>query len=1164
MTENAGGIYYDIEMDVRGLLTSQQRVNQRLDLMERGFDKTSRSIDTTERSMSSLSRVAVALTAVLSVQQVAEYADAWATVNNKLSNSLRPSEQLADVTERVFNITQQTRSSLDATASLYARLERATRQYGTSAGDLAKLTTIINQGFVVSGATAQEAENAIIQLSQGLASGALRGEEFNSVNEQGNRLIVALADSMGVSIGQMRNMAAQGKLTTDVVVNGLLSQGAVIGAEFANTTTTISQALQVAGNNITKFFGENSTVKTGAAIFSDAVVTISENIGGLSALLTGVAAILGSRYVGALTMATAAKIKAAAASRTLSAEESLASQAAANKAAADLRAAAVAKERALDEIRLAEMMRLTAISETNAAAAEQRLSVARIAAAGAVDNYNRALAANRAAQLALSSGASLATRALGLIGGPAGAAMLAASAILYFSQRAKEARNDANALADSVNELSSKFQTMSHTELAATIGKLSQSLPELSDAVSDAQKEFNDATYAVQRQQREIANWGTNTTRGRQAAEALGGAQDNLAIATLELEKAQNRLSQTQNAINIGRATLNGTMKQGIDLLRRDGQEAGIAAGMMSKLGDMINFAAKAKDKFNSSSLMVERPKDVQEFLDKLQDQVTLQRELNDRKRAQLRAEQDIRKLGGSEADVNLARDRAAAEYDAQQAQQNNKKATKEATSEANKFATQQESVNQKLANLKQQSELAADSTRELSREQEILTAQLSLGKGATQEQIVLAGQYAAKKWDTANAIRAQAAAEKLLPETRENASYTQDVKDLQTALDAKKITQQQYDQTSEQLEAQHQANLAKIRSQQAVTPQQQAAGDVDPVQNLANQHAQQLALIQQYEQQGVIAHNQALMLKNAADMQYEKARTDAQWALFTQQSVGYEALGAAVDAFGNQASNALTGVITGSMSANDALSSIGSTILNDVINTFVQMGLQQAKSAIMGASVQQATIAATTATQVGALATTTAASTASAGTTMAAWLPAALVASVGSFGAAAIIGGAALVGAFALSKTLAGGRKNGGSVTAGNVYPVGEGNLPEFMQTSKGLFMIPGDDGRVFSNKDVTSGSPSIKKASTGSEYLSQASGGSGSSGSQTSKSISVNVQFYDQTSGGQHSFEAQAMQQGNVLTVDAFLRDLDSAGPMASGMESTYGLRRQANGDY
>lgn len=1136
MAENAGGIYYDIEMDVRGLLTSQQRVNQRLDLMERGFDKTTRSIDTTERSMSSLSRVAVGLTAALSVQQVAEYADAWATVNNKLSNSVRPTEQLADVTQRVFDVTQATRSSLDATATLYARLERGTRQYNTSAADLAKLTTIINQGFVVSGATAQEAENAIIQLSQGIASGVLRGEEFNSVAEQGSRLMVALADSLGVSIGQLRAMAAQGKLTTDVVVKGLLSQGAVIGEEFANTTTTISQALQVAGNNITKFFGENSTVKTGAAIFSDAVVTISENIGGLSALLTGVAAIMGSRYVGALTMATAAKIKAAAASRTLSAEESLAAQAAANKAAADLRAAAVAKERALDEIRLAEMMRLTAISEANVTAAEQRLSAARVVAAGSVDNYNRALAANKAAQLALSSGAGLASRALGLIGGPVGAAVLAASAILYFSQRAKEARNDANALADSVNELSSKFQTMSNTELAATIGKLSQSLPELSDAVSDAQKEFNDATSAVQRQQREIANWGTNTTRGRQAAEALGGAQDNLAIATLELEKAQNRLSQTQNAINIGRATLNGTMKQGIDLLRRDGQEAGVVAGMMGKLGDMINFAAKAKDKFNSSSLMVERPKDVQEYLDKLQDQVTLQSELNDRKRAQLKAEQDIRKLGGTDADVNLARDRAAAEYDAQQAQQSNKKATKEAASEAKKLGNQQESITQKLSNLKQQSELAAGSTQELSREQAILNAQQSLGKGATQEQIAIAGKYAAEKWDVANAIKAQVAAEKLLPEARENASYKQDVQDLNTALAAKKISQEQYNDTSERLEATHQANLAKIRAQQAVTPQQQDAGDVDPVQNLANQHAQQLALIQQFEQQGVIAHNQALLLKNAADMQYEKARTDAQWALFTQQSVGYEALGAAVDAFGSQASNALTGVITGSMSANDALRSIGNTILNDVINTFVQMGMQQAKSAIMGATAQNAAIATTTAAQVSSLATTTAASTSSAAATTAAWTPAALVASIGSFGGAVAIGLGALIAALAVGSSLAGKRKNGGPVSAGSMYQVGEGGMPEVYKASNGSqYMIPGDNGSVISNKDL------------------RGSGGG---------TLQVVNNVYNYASGV--NVDTRSSQNGGQMVTDIIITDIQSGGPISSEMQGAFGLRRQAIGDY
>ncbi len=1084
--QDAGSIVYTVSADVEPLLIGQKQVNERLDQMEKKFDASTSAIDRTEKSMSGLSRVAVSLTAALSVQQVAEYADAWATVNNKLSNSLRPSEQLVDVTERVFNITQQTRSSLDATASLYARLERATRQYGTSADDLSKLTTIINQGFVVSGATAQEAENAIIQLSQGLASGALRGEEFNSVNEQGNRLIVALADSMGVSIGQMRNMAAQGKLTTDVVVKGLLSQGATIGNEFAKTTTTISQALQVAGNNITKFFGENSTVKAGVAVFNDSVISVSENISSLSLVLTAAAAVMGSRYVGALTIATAEKVKAAAAARNQAAAEMAAAQATANKATADLRAATVTKERALDEIRLAEMMKLTAISATNAAAAEQRLSAARIAAAGSVDNYNRALAANKAAQSAIPGSVGLLSRGLSLIGGPAGAAMLAASAIVYFAQRAKEARDDANNLADGVNELSAKFQKMSNTELSASIAKMSQSLPELSSAVADAKKEFNDATNAVKFQQKEIADWGTKVTRGREAVEALGPAQDKLAIATLNLERAQNRLSQTQNAINIGRATLNGTMKQGIDLLRRDGEQAGVAAGMMSKLGNMINFAARAKDKFNSRSLMVDRPKDIQDYLDKQQDQITLQNELNERKRAQLKAEQDIRNLAAkdnaspedTENYVRLARERAGADFDLEKAEKARKKAEAEAESQGKKSANQAESIAQKLANLKKQSELAADSTQQLSREQAILNAQQSLGKGATQEQIALAGQYAASKWDAANALKAQAAAEKLLPETKENASYKQDMQDLKTALDAKKITQQQYDQTSEQLEQQHQVNLAKIRAQQAVTPLQSAAGEVDPIQRLANQHAQELALIQQFEQQGVLTHENALALRNAADTQYEQQRIAAQWEIYRNQSQANELLASSLEGLQSGASSALTGLINGTQSLQEAFANIGSTILNSVISSLVQMGIEWVKAQLMGQAAAAASLAST-------MAQATAAASA--------WAPAAVSASIATYGSAAAVGQAAYAGSLLSAKgmALAGARYNGGPVSANSMYRVGEGGKPEIFKASNGSeYMIPGDNGRVISNKDI---------------------GGSDGGGG-----IQQTVQFYITTTGG------------------------------------------------
>lgn len=237
--------------------------------------------------------------------------------------------------------------------------------------------------------------------------------------------------------------------------------------------------------------------------------------------------------------------------------------------------------------------------------------------------------------------------------------------------------------------------------------------------------------------------------------------------------------------------------------------------------------------------------------------------------------------------------DDAAATYKNTQAQ-------KTLQSEQKKGASCADSIAQKLANLKQQSELAADSTNNLSREQAILNAQQSR-KRSHKEQIALAGQYAAAKWDTANALKAQAAAEKLLPEARENASYKQDVQDLNTALAAKKISQEQYNQTSERLAATHQANLAKIQSQQAVTPQQDAVGGVDPVQQLANENARKLALIQAFEQQGLITHQNALMLRATADKEYEQARIAAQWEIFRNQSAGNAALAASVDSLAGE-----------------------------------------------------------------------------------------------------------------------------------------------------------------------------------------------------------------------------------------------------------------------
>lgn len=274
-------------------------------------------------------------------------------------------------------------------------------------------------------------------------------------------------------------------------------------------------------------------------------------------------------------------------------------------------------------------------------------------------------------------------------------------------------------------------------------------------------------------------------------------------------------------------------------------------------------------------------------------------------------------------------------------------------------------------------------------------------------------------------------------------------------------------------MEATHQANLAKIRAQQAVTPQQDAVGGVDPVQQLANENARKLALIQAFEQQGLITHQNALMLRATADREYEQARISAQWEIWRNQSLGNEMLAASFESLAGNASNAFTGILTGSMSAQEAMQSLASNALNSLINGFVQMGVEWVKSAITGSAAQIAATSATTSAAVAGTATTTAASVSSAAATTAAWTPAAIVASIGSFGGAAAIGIGAVIAAMAMAGGIAGKRKNGGPVSAGSMYQVGEGGMPEIYQASNGSqYMIPGDNGKVISNKDLNSGS--------------------------------------------------------------------------------------------
>ncbi|MEG6451105.1 tape measure protein, partial [Enterobacter cloacae] len=408
--------------------------------------------------------------------------------------------------------------------------------------------------------------------------------------------------------------------------------------------------------------------------------------------------------------------------------------------------------------------------------------------------------------------------------------------------------------------------------------------------------------------------------------------------------------------------------------------------------------------------------------------------------------------------------------------------ARKESNKTGKKTEAQSESIANKLENLRQQSELAADSTEELSREQAILRAQQSLGNSATQEQIKKAGEYAAKAWDASAAAKGVTEALKAMPLQAENKSYAESMQNLKAALNAGKIDLKEYNAATEKMALEHQNNLAKINAQATVNPVASARAEVDPVQQLANENNQKLALLQQYQQQeqailqqsyqkGKINYDQFVAAKAATDAQYlalktaqenqfNEQMTAAQWQLLSQQGLGYEMLTSAVDAFSGNASNALTGLITGTMSAQDAMRSLGNTMLNSVVNALVQVGVEALKNFIIG----QTLGAASTAASVG-MATTTAA----------AWAPAAALASLASFGAnsaPAMAGIASTVG-LAQGLALAGARYNGGPVSAGSMYQVGERGKPEIYQASTGKqYMIPGDNGKVISNKDMQSGS--------------------------------------------------------------------------------------------
>ncbi|MDN8303623.1 tape measure protein [Acinetobacter baumannii] len=366
--------------------------------------------------------------------------DTYTGLQNRLKLVTNNQFELNNATEDTFRIAQKTYSAWDSVLQVYQRFSDNAKTLNLTMDDTARLTETVSKAVAISGASAEAADAALVQFGQALASGTLRGEELNSVMEQTPALAKAIAKGMGITVGELRSVAAEGKITSQEIVKALRNVESDVDALFAKTDITIGQSLTLLNNEITKFVGEAGKGSGAAQTLAEGIQILGNN---LNLIING-AIVAG---VGLITKAIATKTIAIQASIVASAQQRAANLAEAQSQVQLLGVEAMRARQsaalALTEINLARSEYNAATSANARAAAVQRLTAAEIAHNIAIKEATVATSAYSLAQSRLNTVATLGSRALGLVGGPIGAITIGISALaagyMYFQDKAAKA-----------------------------------------------------------------------------------------------------------------------------------------------------------------------------------------------------------------------------------------------------------------------------------------------------------------------------------------------------------------------------------------------------------------------------------------------------------------------------------------------------------------------------------------------------------------------------------------------------------------------------------------------------------------------------------------------------------------------------------------------------
>lgn len=243
-----------------------------------------------EGAVSLLNRALGLIGGGLAVRELVRLADTYTNLQNRLRLVTSDTANLARVTDELFSISNRTRSSYESTAELYARVALSAKDLGRSQQELLQFTESLNQAVILSGASAQEAEAGIIQLSQGLASGTLRGDELRSVLEQLPAVADVIAKQMGVTRGELRQMGFEGKITADIVLDAFKSAREELEGRFATTIPTIGQSFTVLRNKAMELWGEFVTGNGIAQGLAQTILLLANNLDSIIPLVIGIGA----------------------------------------------------------------------------------------------------------------------------------------------------------------------------------------------------------------------------------------------------------------------------------------------------------------------------------------------------------------------------------------------------------------------------------------------------------------------------------------------------------------------------------------------------------------------------------------------------------------------------------------------------------------------------------------------------------------------------------------------------------------------------------------------------------------------------------------------------------------------------------------------------------